>query len=282
MTDLAVASQAASTFAQVRQAIDACTSPEDANEAFARVAAARAWAKAHGQIRDFRLQLLDLEVAALVQVIELGGAHLLSAADRKAGEYLAALGPDERRSLIESSRSATTAAGLVRSILAEEEARATASRVRSAGAAWARGERGAAAIIAEEVAYAGRLGRTFDVAQIAESVADEVDLGSDDFMEGVKEMCRTYMRKLPSDEIDGTIIPKFITSQLPDGSWVRVPTYAATVGDLYASLRMRDAQLEQDRASRERFAEFVAKISALSSDETSMVGDLLAASVATA
>lgn len=272
-----VARSAEATFEQVRQAIDSCDSPEGATEVVARVAAARAWASAHGQLRELRLQLLGLEVDALVRVIELGGARLLTAKDRKAGEYLASITHDERMALIRDSGATTTASGMVNRVLAEREEGERQQRAYAAGAAWAAGSRTAYGAIKDEIESCA--GRSFEVAEIADAVADEMDGGDESFREGVREMCRTYLRKLPPERIGDTVIPRTITSQLPDGSWVRIPTLNATVGDCLANLAMKDDQLRQDREARDRFADFVSRLTSITSDDTASVADVLAESL---
>lgn len=79
--------------------------------------------------------------------------------------------------------------------------------------------------------------------------------------------------------VDGTVIPMFVTSQLPDGSWVRIPTHAATVADIQSSLEMRQRQLEEDRAALDRFRVFVNKVLAVTSDPTAVIGAVIAATV---
>lgn len=277
-TDIALPDQLPMVEA-VRDAIRACATPEDALEAAARVQAAKAWAKAHGQLRQHRLDLLRLEMDALIRVAELGGSHLLSRSDREAAEFLLAMTPEAREALAEQSGATTTAAGMVRSFRREQEDEANRRNIRQAGRDWATGERGAWEQIKELVDEYNVNGVPFEVADVADDLMVTAEPMTGEFMEGVREMCRTYLRRLPSTELDGTIIPRFITSQLPDGKWVRVPTPSATIADCMTNLRMREDQLEQDRRALERFAQFVERLVSYGAAEDALVADVLAMSV---
>ncbi len=279
-TALTVASRSGEIIEGVREAIDRCNTAQEAEDALARVAAVKAAAKAYGRLRDLRVELLALEVAALVRVIELGGGSHLSAAERRAGEWLAAQDPAERARLIKASGSGS-AVGVCRAIWREQEEAQHRSHVRHLGVQWASGEprNEVADALTQIIGRYSKVGRPFEVADMASQLGEYVDTPEGEFEQGVREMCRKALQRSPSEMVDGTVIPMFVTSQLPDGSWVRIPTHAATVADIQSSLEMRQRQLEEDRAALDRFRVFVNKVLAVTSDPTAVIGAVIAATV---
>lgn len=266
----------------VRCAIRAAENADEALENVARVAAAKAWAKAHGQLREHRLMLLGLEVEALIMVIRLGGGSMLSASDRKAGEWLAAKSADEIATLLATSGQTTTASGMCREVWRAEQAAGRAATRRAFGARWASGDRSFREELDEALEVYAKAGEPFEVADIANDVASGIIAPDDEFMEGVREACRTALRKAPTDSVAGTVIPRFVTTRMPDGTWVRVPALHATVGDARAMLDLRRRQLADDQAACDRLAAFVAKLATYAHSDDDVVGDVLAASISPA
>ena len=174
----------------------------------------------------------------------------------------------------------TTAAGLYQRLATEREERKQRESHADLGRRWASGERESIRTSIEQaVGRLSRFGRPFEVADIADVVIADSDPTADDFTEGVREMCRAVLRRSPSRLVDGTIIPKFITTQLPDGSWVRVPTISATYADVARNLQMREEQLRQDQAALDKFREFVRRVASVSTDPEALVADILADSI---
>lgn len=260
----------------IHAAIRACSTTDQAVEARAQVAAAKAWAQAHGQLRDYRQTLLLLEVEALVKVVELGGAHLLSASERKAGEWLAGKTVEERRELVRAEGTRTSVSGLCRALWADAEQKATNARAKSAGIAWASGDRQPLRTLIEEVIDDRAVsGRPFDIEDVAECVSEDVPPDSA-LMEGVREVCRRTIRKAPTTEWGSTVIPKFITSRLPDGSFVRVPTPNARFADLLVMIDMRRSQLAQDEEALARLLEFKDRVESFHPDDDTLLGRIVA------
>jgi len=271
---------AAATMDAVRAALREADTAEDAFEINSRIHAAKAWAKAHGKLRDYRAQLLRLEVEALVRVVQLGGEELLSGRERIAAVAFAAMTPDALEACLADMGAVSTAAGLYQRFADDRDERQRRAVHVDMGRQWASGERESVrSAIEDALGDYSRFGTPFEVADIADRVIDATAPTADDFMEGVREMCRSVLRKSPSRLVDGTIIPKFITSQLPDGSWVRVPTINATYADVTRNLQMREDQLRQDQAALDRFREFVRRVAAVSTDPAALVADILADSI---
>lgn len=269
-----------STMGAVREALREAETAAEAFEINSRIQAAKAWAKAHGKLRDYREQLLRLEVEALVRVVQLGGEELLSGRERVAAVAFASMTPEAREALLSDMGTITTAAGLYQRFATEREERNRRASHADLGRRWASGERESIRTSIEQaVGRFSRFGRPFEVADIADVVIADSDPTADDFTEGVREMCRAVLRRSPSRLVDGTIIPKFITTQLPDGSWVRVPTISATYADVVRNLQMREEQLRQDQAALDKFREFVRRVASVSTDPEALVGDILADSI---
>lgn len=288
-------------FTQLSAAIDSAETIVDLHEIRARAEAMKAWAKVHRLAKDLRLDLLRIEVDALVRIVELGGADTLSSGDRKAAEWMAAMSPAERDELLAKSGNATTAAGMCRSVWREEEIKQHRFRARAAGIQFAEeptppGAWDEAAIRAVRRGYStvsGALadlldeytdeGEPFTVPEMAERILedslsrrlDDTDLDPD-FEEGVREVCRTAVRKAPPLTVDGTVIPKFITARLSDGEFIRVPTLNALVEHVDDMVRIRTEQLAQDQAALRQLKEFRDRIKAVpGADQYSRVGDLI-------
>src|SRR5690625_6300957 len=68
-------------------------SPDQVTDLRARMEAIKAWARTHKQVKHLRLDLLRIEIAALVRMVELGGLDHLSSTEAECGLYLQGL-PD--------------------------------------------------------------------------------------------------------------------------------------------------------------------------------------------
>lgn len=284
--------------AVVKRLLAEAPDPATVIDVMARIEAAKAWAKVHKKIKDIRLDLLDMEVAALVRLIELGGVELLPAKDREAAEWLAALCPGKRSQIIAESRSATTAAGLFRSVREQAEREAERETQRLAGAFTASNGGDptdsvpASALRAQATKDVGEIlsriiethtdtGQPFTVEDVTDEllVAARADV-DEDFQEGVREIVRRAIRSAPSKMVDGTLIPKLLTVRLANGSFVRIPTINARVADLDDALEFRREQLRQDEIAFERLEEFVGRVKAIpGAISTDQVGDLIASTL---
>lgn len=271
----------------------------DLTETRARIEAARAWAKVHNQVREMRLDLLRVEVEALVRIVELGGLATLPARDRKSAEYLAAMTREERSRLVQQSGTSTTAAGMCRSIFLEEELERERAFGRTKGRRFADGppmsdgdrveaakDRVAAvsAVLAEVVAsYTSEDSQAFTVEDIAEDVINAAALGDavdPAVREGVREVCRTALRRAPVIEIDGTRLPRLITARDAEGSYVRIPVENALLSHLDEMRDLRREQLAQDSAALDALDAVARKLRSLpgAADE-SRIGQLVTQSV---
>lgn len=282
----------------VRDGLEAIASSyqnEQITEIRARIAAAKAWAKTAGKIKEARLALLTLEVMALRRAHELGAD--LPGSDQRAAEILAGLSEPQVRELIRTYQNVTTANGIAwayeRDSTEREEHRISYQLGRQFGTR--------ATVITNEAVdfrdHAARrvhevieslldeyveTGEPFTIDDLADSLVAHVDEPVDDaFKDGVREMCRTAIRRQPTQMIDGTVIPKFITARTPDGGFARIPTYAASVANLDESIAMRLEQLRQDQEALRRFQEFVDRVKSIpGSAADANVGDLITATLA--
>lgn len=276
-----VAERNASALADITAAIKAADSIEDLKEARARVEAMKAWAKVHDLSKQMRLELLQIEVAALVRIYELGGADTLKPAEAKAAEYLAGMDPVDRVEFIEANKTATTATGLCQSVWREEEIKRhrkqsfvigqkmaeepapppvydekaiREARDHSAGVA------GVLAQIADEYMDDGV---AFSIDEMADRIINDAlpeDLQEDEAIrKGVSEVCRDAVRRAPALSIDGTLIPRFITARNENNKYIRIPAMNATLAHLDDMIMMREAQITQDQLAVERLQK-IAKI----------------------
>lgn len=204
------------SLAGVVGAIRNAQSVEQVTEFRARLEAARAWAKVHKKVQQVRLELLTAEVEALVRVVELGGVDLLPSADRKAAEFLAGLSRQERAAFVRDAKSATTAAGMCRSIWAAEELDAWRARGRSHASqaeptdqtitdveVEAQARQNWTSISGAVHAAAERMGEgSFTVDKMAELVMEDAGVTFEArqdraFREGVREVVRKVARSAP-------------------------------------------------------------------------------------
>jgi hypothetical protein len=292
-----------SALADITAAIKNADSIEDLKEARARVEAMKAWAKVHDLTKQLRLELLHIEVAALVRIVELGGAGTLKPSEAKAAEYLAAMDPVERVKFIDANKSATTATGLCQSVWREDEIKRhrqqsvvlgrkmaehpepppiydeqaiTAARRNSHGIA------GVLAGIADEYMSDGD---EFTIEEMADRIMEDSlpdDLQEDDVIrKGVSEVCREAVRRAPTLSIGDTVIPRFITARNENNKYVRIPAMNASIAHLEDMIKMREEQIAQDQVALDRLKD-VAKIlrdCPGASDPDARIGSLIAASI---
>src|SRR6266699_495645 len=159
---LDVADRNLNALVQIREAIKSCLVIDEVTEIRARAEAVRAWAKVHGRTKELRLDLLRIEVEALVRIVELGGAQTLGNGQR-AAEWLAAMPPEAREQLIAASGGATTAVGMCRSIWREDEIKRARNALYDAGVRLAYEPEPPASAYSEEAIEEARA-RTHDVA----------------------------------------------------------------------------------------------------------------------
>lgn len=276
MSDLAVIeTDQRELVASIRAAIAATASTAEVMDLKERIEAARVWAKAYQQINEHRADLLRLEVDALVRLVELDGLHLLSTVEANTARWLAGAGVEGRAEILSRYGAAASAQGMRWMESRDSGRKVRQSVAREAGRQWVQDRSEAQAAIVSELDTFFDLGLPFEVADLASRVAMNLGAPSDDFMEGVREMCRTALRKSPSTTVAGTVIPRFVTSRVDANQWVRVPTMHATYGDLLESLAMREEQLRQDQEALGRFREFVREVAAHTQDRDAVVGDVL-------
>lgn len=271
----------------------------DLTEMRARIEAARAWAKVHNQVKEMRLDLLKVEVEALVRVVDLGGLDTLPARDRRAASHLASLTPAERSALVEASGNATTAAGMCRTVWMEQELAEERAANRTRGIRFA--ERPTApngdlvaiararvadvsAVLANVVeSHADTAGPTFTVDQMADEVINEAALGDDldpAVKEGVREVCRRALRQAPVVEIDGTRLPRVVTARDEAGNYIRIPVENALLSHFDDMRAMRLEQIQQDQAALEVLDGMAQKLRQIpGADDASRIGDLVAKSL---
>lgn len=285
-------------------AIKTADNIEDLKEARARVEALKAWAKVHGLAKEMRLDLLRIEVEALVRIVELGGAETLPAADRRAAEYLAAMSPLERTKFVNESGGATTAAGMCRSVWREEEIREHRRRSVVIGRQLAEEPAPPAAFDQEAIKQARDYGNSisgalakitddyirngveFTIDELADEIISDAalpeDLSEDDTINKcVREVCREAVRRSPPLTINGTTIPRVITARNENGKYIRIPTMHATIAHLNDMILMREEQIEQDRIALQRLADFAKLLASYPGGDQpdARIGQLVAGSI---
>lgn len=276
----------------VREVLREARTPADVHEVRVRIEMARTWARVYKRTKDVRRELLVIEVAALVRMVELEGEDELPAVDREAALFLAKLTERERQDFVAAAKLATSAARLVKRHLdaqhAKDGGREFAARppvpLPTPNDSREREIRDAREVAAAIIDAHVETGEPFSIADLVGEVLtatgrDEHDSG---FLQGVAEMCRgVVLRSATSDTLEGTVVPKLITARLDDGLFVRIPTHNATIAHLDEALALKVEQLRQDADALERFREFVQRVKALPDAlPTSTVGDLIAASLA--
>lgn len=297
-----VAERNANGIADLTAAIKTADSIEDLKEARARVEAMKAWAKVHNLTKQMRLELLQIEVAALVRIIELGGESTLKPAEAKAAAFLAAMNAVERVEFIKENRTATTAVGLCQSVWREHEIRLQRKDAVVIGRKLAEEPQppvydeeaikrfrdhsnGIAGVLAQITDEYITNGVEFTIDELAdEIIADSLpdDLLEDDTInKGVREVVREAVRRSPPLTVNGTVIPRVITAR-NGRKYVRIPVMNATVAHLEDMIMMREQQIEQDRLAVEKLKDFAEMLrrSPGGSEPTARIGDLIASCVA--
>lgn len=306
MTELVKTSDAVVQMNALAQSIKQINDVDDITEVRARIEAVKGWAKIHGQTKALRLDLLRLEVLALVRIVELGGADKLGK-DREAAEWLASLDEAERERFVRESRTATTAAGMVRAIWRienlEKEVRWNRAQGRSYGEAptppGAYDEDAiktahqfvhtVAGALSKTVQYYAPLdGEPFSIEEMAEAVIEDsavdADLAADPaFVEGVREVCRKAVRDAPPLTMSDIPVPAFITARTAEGNYVRVPTMQATLAHVHEMVELKRVQLAQAAEALEKLERFEDRLrSTPGATDESRVAGLLAASTISA
>lgn len=287
------AAQAAGLAVQVRQMLGQASTPIEAMEVHARIQAAKAWAKAHRQLRDIRLDLLAAEVECLVRVWELGGANLLTAVEAAAASWFAEMTPSLRAATITKARNVSTAAGLHRWYIRVDNARSERVNQHSRGHAdaaqpdappaeppAARASRSVRDVLRSLIEERTETGVPFDVATVADDLLAATFAGDmdEDYVEGARHVVQHAITHASPDVIDGTIIPKVITIRTAAG-YIRIPTASATLAHLDEWLAFRQEQADLVVAATERVRKFVERVRSINPSPTGRVADTIAASM---
>lgn len=280
--------------------IQSASSLVDLTEARARIEAARAWAKVHGQVKEMRLDLLRVEVEALVRIVELGGLETLPAKDRKAARYLAGLTAEERAQVVAQSGGVTTAAGMVRAIWTEDDLKSERERNRFMGRALA--EQPDIAddeslrqyvrestyrvedVLANVLDEYTTVGEEFTVGEMAEEVIRRAAVGDaardPDVERGMQEVCREAIRRAPIVKIEGTALPRIVTAKSESGHHIRIPVENASLAHLAQMIEGRRQQISHDRARLEELEAIEARLRAIpGASDDARIGDLLIADI---
>lgn len=306
MTLEKIESQSPEVFSSIRFAINIASTAEEAHTLLARVHSAKAWAKAHQQIKQYRLDLLILEVEALVRTFELGGGDLLAKADRDAAEFLAAMTPAERAAMIAESGQCTTARGVVRVHLEGREAKAryAAGKEWRPGSAtkpepWDGTDRLASysevRAALEDVLTDYTHGEApFTVAQVADELLGDLGLdGTEEpFIEGVREMCRSALRnqrsrgtdykQMPLPRFNGVRLPRAVTVRTgadegdDAGEWVRIPVLRARLSHMREMSRARWDQIVHDQRAAESLDQLIADMAEVLPNQDPTIEEILA------
>lgn len=276
-------------------------SVSDLKELRARIEAAKAWARTHKQLKKVRLDLLRLEVEALVRCYELGGEDELTNADLRAAEWLHAMSEKEREDLLRNSGGATTATGMCRTVWAEQEA----EQRKQDGMYWAEhptpppsyedsvsayedhtiGVRASLTRVLEDYTSEGA---PFTVNSVADDILAEASISPDAldpaFVEGTREVVRRAIRSAQPLCIDGTVIPLTLTVLRREGDeegYVRIPTMGATVAHAQEFLELRRAELAKFEEAVQRVQDFVDRLQDHpDSHPEARIGGLLLADIA--
>jgi len=278
-------------------------SPDQVADLRARMEAIKAWARTHKQVKHLRLDLLRIEIAALVRMVELGGLDQLSSTEAECAQYLAGLSESEREQIITEGGNATTATGLVRSWRkGKEEVR----RFRHETQEWVsrfssdtpypeysesklqetRSEYGwykMRSNLQDIVDSYTELEEPFTIQDVVDQFTDEID--DPQFIEdhpelkaGLKEVARKAVYSAPPEMWGDTVIPKTITTLIPDGEefvYIRVPVMVAKVCDVEQMVKLREEQLKQDEAALSKLRAFHSKLLNNAASADANVGEIL-------
>lgn len=300
--DLAESQQ--STIAGLIEAIRSTAEINDLHEARARTEALRGWAKVHGLTKKMRLDLLRVEVEALVRIVELGGADTLGSGDHRAAVWLSELSSEERHTLLNRSGSATTARGMCQAVWREKEVAEHNRRNWVTGIKLAQHpEPPNSAAYDEETIVAARdhanslagvlasiaesyitNGVEFTIEELADEIIEAAmpdDLALDPMIrDGIRKVCADAVRRTPPLTINGTSIPRLITARTMTGKYIRIPVLNATVGHLEDMIMMRKAQIEQEQVSLQKLVHFADQLKQRGGDDAAArIGDIITRTV---
>ena len=287
--------------ASLIRAVKATPNLEDVVEVRARIEAARAWAKVHKQTKNHRLDLLFLEVEALLRTYQLGGCEYLSASEQEFAEHLGRLTDDERSAWVAAQAAHTTAAGMWRAFKRDGKA---AEKNRAEIEDWRRHAQGRGArYSAESLKYAVQVanstmrahmeqiliditevGQEFTVAEVADAlllqVAPGYSTGSDPtVVAGVKEVVRSAIRRAIPAEWDGEKLPKYVTAYREDSEgephYFHVPTMSAALWQLEHMVNIRREQLDEDARKLAALERLHSKLRSRAASDDAIIGDLV-------
>lgn len=273
----------------VRQLINSCTTVDAVTDIRAKTEAAKAWAKVHKQTKAIRLELLTVEIAALVKILELGGEDHLTRSELEAAKWFESLSESELQAQLIQHANITTAAGVFRKAtnLQEEreayraETRHWAERFSTSSDDGSRlpddtdyrsARQHVASIhtvledLLDEYVDAGH---PFTVADVADEITLQASHGRGDFdpaiHEGLREVVRRAIGASKITTWAGLKIPQFITARMEsstsgDVEFIRVPVMNAQVRDVADMVDLREAQLAQDVAAVDVLKKFLANL----------------------
>lgn len=271
---------------QIIQLVAQATAASDVNDVRARVAAAKAWAKVHNKVKQVRLDLLRIEVAALKRLGELGVFDGLNAGEIEAAKWLASATDDEvETALSKAGQNVSTAAGVVRLAKEFESIRER----HDAGYAWAKNptvnEDGFAGysdddlddvrhevptitgVLNEIIADYTEASEPFTVDEVAEAVLSQSKIPHNKhdaaFMDGIRRACRDAVGKWVPKRLGPTVIPQFITCRIDDGKFVRIPTVNAKLPHLDDMIAIREESIQRDQDAIKRLMEIRDKLDGL-------------------
>jgi hypothetical protein len=270
---------------------------DDLTEARARIKARRAWAEVHGKAKEMRLQLLAVEVEALVRIVDLDGLETLPKKEQRAALWLAKMTTQERAKLLAESGTSTTAVGMCDTIFRQEDYLKKLDQQRQQGRDFASGpgrndmtnnDRIASSanraqdldgVLHNVLEKIVRQGMEFTVPEMAEEIIEQCgidpELAGEAFQEGVEEVLRTALRSGPMITIEGTPIPRVITV-LRDKGYVRIPTENATLAHLDDMVLMRREQANRYSEAVDRLEKAADRLRQVAAGNTSSrIGDLL-------
>lgn len=272
----------------------------------ARTAAVREWVKIHKQTKAMRLELLEVEIAALIRIFELGGSDELTRSEAEAAEWFAKLDRDQLSAHLADFANVTTAAGLHRAVMRADE---SDRRYRQETAEWASrfSTSGAESRIPTEQDFESarryvatvteaftqtiddftEVGEPFTVAEVADSVLLTTDadwVGDSALVDGLRSVIRKSVASARVEFWEGVSVPRFITARVMDGDgdvrFVRIPVMNARLDDVRDMVTLRRAQIEQDVAALAVLEKFAGRLEEHAlGDGGRLVGELMAGSV---
>lgn len=262
--------------------------PQQVLDIKARADAARAWARAHKRIKEVRLDLLRIEMAALRRIAEFGAFDLLSGTDRAAAVWLSKATDAEIEEALDRAASSTTAASVVKRAQAFETIRARTK----AGEEYAEEpdlppDQGFAGMTDNDLREANNraqnitgalndLVRTytaidseFTIDELVEEVLHDssIPLAEDRedaaFRKGVERIVKQAVAEAVPPKLGPTPIPRILTCRTPDGKYMRIPTVNARLPHLDDQIAIREEQLARSAQAVERLKDMRARLEEL-------------------